>query len=307
MPTLAGPGAGRPDLPLPPDKLPIRRGGNWRKRWRYVAAFCDEFMVCAARVQVGPLGQTFWAVWDREQRDAARAHPRDAPGRRAARSGPSSTSGERPDGSTGRPSTVAPWSGSRRRRAVDSEQRAGVPARRRGRVGRVRLPDRRGRQLHVDAQARDVPRRVRRARRRAADQLRGARGRGRVGRLPPPPHRLELVGGRRARPPTGARSAGTWSAGSTTRRSAPSARSGSTASRQRARAGRRFDDLDAIDFDDGSRLEFSAEAERSKARTGRGRQLLATASRSAPSAARCPAGSSSPSGFGVMEHHDAHW
>jgi hypothetical protein len=35
------------------------------KRWRYVAAFSDELMVCAARVQVGPLGQTFWAILDR--------------------------------------------------------------------------------------------------------------------------------------------------------------------------------------------------------------------------------------------------
>ena len=61
-----GPGPGRPELPLPPQRLPLRRGGVWRKRWRYVAAFCDELMVCAARVGVGPIGQTFWAVWDRE-------------------------------------------------------------------------------------------------------------------------------------------------------------------------------------------------------------------------------------------------
>jgi uncharacterized protein DUF2804 len=36
-----------------------------RKRWRYVAVFADELMLCAARVQVGPLGQTFWALLDR--------------------------------------------------------------------------------------------------------------------------------------------------------------------------------------------------------------------------------------------------
>jgi hypothetical protein len=40
-----------------------------RKRWRYVAAFCDDVIICAARVHVGPLGQTFWAVWDRERRE----------------------------------------------------------------------------------------------------------------------------------------------------------------------------------------------------------------------------------------------
>jgi Domain of unknown function (DUF2804), C-terminal len=62
-----GPGPGRPqELPLPPRKLPVRRGGRLRKQWRYAAAFADELMICAARVRVGPLGQTFWAVCDRE-------------------------------------------------------------------------------------------------------------------------------------------------------------------------------------------------------------------------------------------------
>lgn len=63
-----GPGPGRPDLPLPPAKLPLRRAGTWRKRWRYLGVFGDELLACAARVQVGPLGQTFWAFWDREER-----------------------------------------------------------------------------------------------------------------------------------------------------------------------------------------------------------------------------------------------
>jgi hypothetical protein len=48
--------------------MPVRMGGRWRKRWRYVGVYCDELLLCAARVQVGPLGQTFWAVWDREGR-----------------------------------------------------------------------------------------------------------------------------------------------------------------------------------------------------------------------------------------------
>ncbi|MEO8092330.1 MAG: DUF2804 family protein [bacterium] len=62
-----GPGEGRPaDLPLPPSKMPWRRGGRMRKRWRYVAAFSEELLVCAARVHVGPLGQNFWVVCDRE-------------------------------------------------------------------------------------------------------------------------------------------------------------------------------------------------------------------------------------------------
>jgi len=60
-----GPGEGRPDLPLPPGPMPLRYAGGWRKRWRYAAAFGEELIVCAARVEVGAMGQTFWAVVDR--------------------------------------------------------------------------------------------------------------------------------------------------------------------------------------------------------------------------------------------------
>ena len=56
----------RPDLPLPPNKLPMRFAGTWRKRWRYVGAFGERVMLCAANVRIGPLGQTFWAALDRE-------------------------------------------------------------------------------------------------------------------------------------------------------------------------------------------------------------------------------------------------
>lgn len=59
----AGP---RPELPLPPSGMPIRFAGAWRKRWRYVSAFGDELMLCAASVQIGPGAQTFWAILDRE-------------------------------------------------------------------------------------------------------------------------------------------------------------------------------------------------------------------------------------------------
>jgi hypothetical protein len=60
------PNGERPDLPLPPGKLPLRRGGRMRKRWRYVGAFSDELFVCAARIHVGPLVQNFWVVCDRK-------------------------------------------------------------------------------------------------------------------------------------------------------------------------------------------------------------------------------------------------
>jgi hypothetical protein len=45
--------------------MPLWRDGGLRKRWRYVAAFADEAMLCAARAQVGPFTQSFWVVWDR--------------------------------------------------------------------------------------------------------------------------------------------------------------------------------------------------------------------------------------------------
>jgi hypothetical protein len=63
-----GPGPDRPEyLRLPPGRLPLRFAGLNRKRWRYIGVFGEEAMACAARVQVGPIGQTFWAIWDREE------------------------------------------------------------------------------------------------------------------------------------------------------------------------------------------------------------------------------------------------
>ncbi|HEX6229716.1 MAG TPA: DUF2804 family protein [Solirubrobacterales bacterium] len=62
-----GPGQGRPDLPIPPGKMPLWRDGSLRKRWRYVAAFDEEMILCAARAQVGPFAQSFWVAWDRRR------------------------------------------------------------------------------------------------------------------------------------------------------------------------------------------------------------------------------------------------
>jgi uncharacterized protein DUF2804 len=42
------------------------RGRRPLKRWRYVGVFCEELMLCAARVQVGPAHQCFWAMLARE-------------------------------------------------------------------------------------------------------------------------------------------------------------------------------------------------------------------------------------------------
>lgn len=60
-----GPGPNRPDLPIPPARMPLWRDGQLRKRWRYVASFDEGLMLCAARAQVGPFAQSFWTVWDR--------------------------------------------------------------------------------------------------------------------------------------------------------------------------------------------------------------------------------------------------
>jgi hypothetical protein len=72
-----GPGDDRPDLPLPPGPMPLRRDGGTRKRWRYVGFYGESLMLCAARAEVGPLGQSFWALWDRERgRELARTQLR---------------------------------------------------------------------------------------------------------------------------------------------------------------------------------------------------------------------------------------
>ncbi len=42
--------------------MKLFRGSRALKRWRYVGIFCDELMACAATVQVGPARQSFWAV-----------------------------------------------------------------------------------------------------------------------------------------------------------------------------------------------------------------------------------------------------
>jgi len=51
-----------------PASLPLFDQGQLRKRWRYVAVFAEELMLCAAHAEVGPLTQSFWILWDRERR-----------------------------------------------------------------------------------------------------------------------------------------------------------------------------------------------------------------------------------------------
>jgi hypothetical protein len=69
------------DLPVavPPARLAPLRGGRPLKRWRYVAAFGDEIMLCAAVATVGPARSSWWAVWDRREQ-LLHEHTRIAPG-----------------------------------------------------------------------------------------------------------------------------------------------------------------------------------------------------------------------------------
>jgi hypothetical protein len=59
--------------------MPLRHRGNLRKRWRYVGVYGPGVMLCAARVEVGPMGHCFWAVWDREA-ERRYGHTRFRPG-----------------------------------------------------------------------------------------------------------------------------------------------------------------------------------------------------------------------------------
>jgi hypothetical protein len=66
---------------MDPASLPLFDRGQLRKRWRYVAVFAEELMLCAARAEVGPTTQCFWVLWDRE-RQQQWAHTNPLPGSR---------------------------------------------------------------------------------------------------------------------------------------------------------------------------------------------------------------------------------
>jgi uncharacterized protein DUF2804 len=64
--------------------MPLRSSGQTRKRWRYIGLYTEELMLCAARAQVGPLGQCFWVLWDRRAGEQL-AHTSVRPGSREVR------------------------------------------------------------------------------------------------------------------------------------------------------------------------------------------------------------------------------
>jgi hypothetical protein len=64
---------------MPAARMSLLRGGRPLKRWRYVGVFSEELMACAALVQVGPARQSFWALYQRdgqEMRERTRLRPR---------------------------------------------------------------------------------------------------------------------------------------------------------------------------------------------------------------------------------------
>jgi hypothetical protein len=66
---------------MDPASMSLFEHGQLRKRWRYVAVFAEELMLCAARAEIGPATQSFWVLWDREQRRQW-AHTNPLPGSR---------------------------------------------------------------------------------------------------------------------------------------------------------------------------------------------------------------------------------
>lgn len=258
---------------------PIRRHGSWRKRWIYAAAFADELMVCAARVEVGPLAQTFWAILERGSGELTERTRTLAPGRR----------GE--------------VRGDRERLRLDSAEVRGQLSIGAGRPIEVTCPTAEGGEVWT-RKAADLPVEV-------DLEVDGRR------------HRLKARGvtdetsGYHPR-----HTVWSWSAGVGRARDGRSVGWNLVEGINDARSGSEravwldgepfepqpvaFDGFEGIAFADGSRLDFTAEAERSRAQNWlvvryRYRQPFGTF------AGTLPGGLELASGLGVMEQHDARW
>ena len=59
---VRGPAVRSLDLPLPPGRMPLVRAGRPLKRWRYVAVYGPDLMLCAGAARVAGLAQRWWAV-----------------------------------------------------------------------------------------------------------------------------------------------------------------------------------------------------------------------------------------------------
>src|ERR687895_381150 len=52
----------RPDLPLPPGRMPPLHARRPLKRWRYVGVYRPDVMLCVGDARVGGVRQRWWAV-----------------------------------------------------------------------------------------------------------------------------------------------------------------------------------------------------------------------------------------------------
>jgi len=293
-----GPGPGRPELPLPPDNLPLRRDGHWRKRWRYVGAFGDDLLLCAARVNVGPIGQTFWAIWDRGEQKLWERTSLLMPGAR----GDVWTEGRDGEGLI----MHAPDEGSVVRieaRHPDVGEVRGFLRFGGGRWVEVVCPTEEGQyvwtrkrvDVRVDCDVRFGSRRLEVEARGIEDESAGYHphhtvwnwsagvGRSADGRSVG----WNLVSGINDPPERSERAV--WFDGEPTEPGPV-----------------KFDGLEGIDFDDGARLNFAGECERRREES----RVLVRYSYRQPLgvfSGSLPGGIELARGLGVMEHHDAHW
>lgn len=295
-----GPGPGRPEaLALPPEKLPLRAAGSTRKHWRYLGAYCDELMLCAARVKVGPVGQSFWAIWDRAERKLYESTKTLLPGARGE------VWSETPEGE---PVLFSPEAGAGAVVRIEGKHPELGEVKAKLRVGEGQWAEsvcpngagayvwtRKRADVAVDCDIRLGERRVRVAARGMEDESAGyhprhtvwswstgvgTSGDGRsigwnlvegVNDPPQSSERAIWVDGEPFEPP-------------------PSS----------------FDGLEAVGFEGGERLLFSAEAERARSEN----RLIVRSTYCQPFgtfSGTLPGGIELADGIGVMEHHDALW
>lgn len=292
-----GPGPGRPeDLPLPPGRMPLRFKGVNRKRWRYLGAFSDEVMVCAARVSVGPASQTFWAVWDRTEHELTERTVMRLPGARGevwTEDGSGGSVENAPDeGSLVRIEATHPEAGPVRgflRTGTGNWAESVCPN---GEDGFVWT---RKRVVEVDVDLRLAGNRIRCQAHGVEDESAGYH----------PPHTVW-----------------SWSAGVGTladgRAVGWNLVEGVNDPPERSERAiwvdgepfepgpSRFEKLDAVAFEDGSRIICSAEAERARTEK-RGPISYSYRQPFGVFTGTLPGGLELASGMGVMESHDAHW
>jgi hypothetical protein len=272
--------AATPSTLAPPAAAPAAtfRGTRPLKRWRYVGVFCEELSACAALVQVGPLHQSFWALYDRGEKkllERTRLLPRRSEVRlglgtlRVRDRGVELELELEEDGGI---EALCPHGSA----SVWTRKQAGIPAR--GWLSTAAAPRRR-----IDARAVIDDTAGHHARRTEWYWSAGV-GEGRDGRA----LAWNLVSGVND-PPTGSERA-VWVDGEAAE--APTV--------EFAR------DLSAIRCRDGSELRFTAEAQRSR----RDRLLIVSSSYRAPFGTfegTLPGQLPLARGLGVMEHHRARW